>query len=193
MTETLTSRTNPVEHPILDVLVERWSPRAFTGAPIDDGALNAIIEAARWAPSAFNSQPWGFIVARRGSEAFERVVGSLMGFNQAWAHKAGALVVAVADTSDPKNQTYPIYDLGQSVAHLSIQAHAEGLHVHQMAGFSADTISEAFELGDGLRPLTVIAIGDIAPADTLEDETLREREAAPRERKPRGEVIIAEG
>lgn len=190
MTETFTSRTNPVEHPILNVLIERWSPRAFTGEAIPEAALNASLEAARWAPSAFNAQPWRFIVARRGGAAFDKVLASLAGFNRDWAHRSGALIVAVADVSNSQAGMVPEYDLGQSVAHLSVQAHAEGLHVHQMTGFSAEGISESFGLGADLRPTTVLALGEAAPAEVLENEAMREREAAPRVRKPRGEVII---
>ena len=89
MSSTLT-RTAQTEHPVIDVLAERWSPRAFTPAATDEAKLASALEAARWSPSAGNSQPWRFIVARRGSAAFDKIAESLMGFNQAWAPKASA-------------------------------------------------------------------------------------------------------
>src|SRR5690349_10969910 len=137
LTDTVT-RTADTSFPLLPVLAERWSPRAFdTEAVIDDDKLTAALEAARWSPSANNSQPWRFIVARRGSAAFDTIVANLMGFNQMWAGAAGALVVALAEVvdADGNERRWATYDVGQAVAHLSVQAHHDGLHTHQMGGF----------------------------------------------------------
>ena len=171
--------------PILDVLAERWSTRVFDAAtPIDEEALRSALEAARWAPSANNTQPWRFVVARRGGPAHAAIVDALMGFNQSWAPDAAALVVFATTTSvDGKPLGWASYDAGQAAAYFTIQAHASGLHTHQMGGFDREAIARAFGFGDELAAVTVMAVGalgDIASAS----EPLREREQAPRTRLP---------
>lgn len=181
------------DHPILDVLVERWSPRAYDAAvTIDEQKLNNALEAARWAPSAMNVQPWRFIVARRGTATHAAVVESLMGFNQAWAPNASALVVAIAEVRNEAGDEQPwaIYDLGQAMAHFSVQAHAEGLHVHQMAGFDKEAVAKHFGLDDRFLPFTVTAVGDFGDHTAL-PEPLQEREVAPRTRRPIAESLVA--
>lgn len=179
--------------PIHETLASRWSPRSFEATEtIDESLLTAALEAARWAPSAANTQPARFIVARRGSEAFEKVAASLMGFNSVWATNAAVLIVGIAETVDAEGKPRPWaeYDLGQALAHLSFQAHADGLHVHQMGGFVAATISEAFDLPESLKPLTVTALGTLAPAEALPDDTLIARESAPRTRLPLDDLLL---
>ena len=132
-TDTLTNsasaipaKTAETSAPIHPTLAERWSPRSFEAAqPIDEAKLTAALEAARWAPSAANSQPARFIVARRGSDAFATIAASLMGFNAVWAGSASAFVVGVAEVADAdgKPRRWAEYDLGQALAHLSVQAH----------------------------------------------------------------------
>ncbi|MCT9819641.1 nitroreductase family protein [Microbacterium sp. W1N] len=178
--------------PILDVLAERWSTRIFDAtAPIDEAALASALEAARWAPSANNSQPWRFIVARRGSAAHASIVDSLVGFNQSWAADAAALVVFATVTSlEGKPLAWAAYDTGQAAAHFTVQAHASGLHTHQMGGFDRAAIAEEFGFGDELAAVTVMAVGalgDIAAAP----EALRTRELAPRTRRPIGDSLLA--
>ncbi|MGZ0712377.1 nitroreductase family protein (plasmid) [Coraliomargarita sp. W4R53] len=193
MTAVLTSdRFAQTDSPILDVLAERWSPRAFDlAADIDEAKLASALEAARWSPSASNIQPWRFIVARRGTAAHEILVESLMGYNKAWAGDAAVLIIAVAETAteDGTPLAYAAYDLGQAVAYLSVQAHHDGLHVHQMGGFDRDAVSAAFGLAERFAPMTAIALGQIGDAAAL-PEALQEREAAPRVRRPLSESII---
>ncbi|NRD09093.1 nitroreductase family protein [Rathayibacter agropyri] len=188
-------RTATTSAPILDVLAERWSPRSYdTAATVSDETLASLLEAARWSPSAANSQPWRFIVARRGSDEFGRIVATLAGFNGAWAGSAAVLVVALAETVDTEGKARPwaVYDLGQSVAHLSIQAHHEGLHVHQMAGFDKDAVRAAFGVDERFEPMTVAAIGVAAGAEALENEVLRDRETAPRTRLPLNDLVLVQ-
>lgn len=178
--------------PILDTLVERWSPRAFdTDHSLSEGALRSAFEAARWSPSANNTQPWRFIIARRGSESFAKIEAALMGFNQAWAGAASALVVnlAVTQTEDGSPLRWAEYDLGQAVAHLTVQAQSEGLYVHQMGGFEVDKLRESFELDEKLAPVSVMSIGQIGTPDQL-PEPLKEREVAPRERIAVEDLVI---
>ena len=191
MSSTLT-RTAPTEHPVINVLAERWSPRAFDSAtPIDEAKLASALEAARWSPSANNSQPWRFIVARRGSALHDGIHSALMGFNQAWAGNAAVLIVAVAETAteDGTPISHAAYDLGQAVAHLSVQAHHDGLVAHQMSGFVPAQIRELAGLDERFAPTTVIALGDLGDASAL-PEPLQQREVAPRVRRPLDETVL---
>jgi nitroreductase len=178
--------------PIHPVLAERFSPRAFdTSEPIDETKLTAALEAARWSPSAANTQPWRFIVARRGTAQFDTIVANLLGFNQYWALNAGALIVGLTRRVDGegKPMRWAQYDLGQSLAHLSVQAHHDGLHVHQMGGVLGDELRAAFGVGDEYEVLSVTAIGVLGDIEDLPENT-RERELAPRTRLPLGELLI---
>ena len=186
-------RTAVTDHPVMEVLAGRWSPRAYDAtAPLDEQKLSSALEAARWAPSANNVQPWRFIVARRGTAEHAAIVETLVGFNQLWAGDAGALVVAIAEDEDADGNALRTssYDLGQAVAHLSVQAHHDGLHVHQMAGFDRDALRAHFGLEERFRPVTVITLGDLGDAALLPDG-LRERESAPRSRRPLAESVLA--
>lgn len=178
--------------PVLDVLAERYSTRVFDpNAPIDESAFASALEAARWAPSASNHQPWRFIVTRRGTADFEKLASTLVDFNRAWAPHAGALVVVATKTTtdDGRPNAMAQYDAGQAAAHFTVQAHASGLFVRQMSGFSRTGVSDAFELDDDLLPLTVIAVGSPGDPESAPLE-LRQREAVPRSRRPIAESII---
>ncbi|HEU4466366.1 MAG TPA: nitroreductase family protein [Agromyces sp.] len=189
----LASRHADTDAPLITPLVERWSPRAYDpAAELSDDTVRTLLEAARWAPSANNVQPWRFIVARRGTAAFTTIHDALMGFNQAWADSAAALVVNIAEVADEGGAPRPWakYDLGQAVAHMSVQAQHDGLHTHQMGGFDAARLAEAFGLRDGLEVVSITAVGKVGDASAL-PEPLREREVAPRSRKPLDELVIA--
>jgi nitroreductase len=178
--------------PLVPLLDERWSPRSFDPtAEISDRQVDALLEAARWAPSASNKQQRRFIVGRRGTATFDAIVEALMGFNAAWAPNASALIVAIAQVpaGAAAQPSWAEYDLGQAVAHLTVQAHAEGLHTHQMGGVEWDRIVAAFDLTDDLKPLTVTAVGVVDEADKL-NEALAARERAPRTRLPLEELVL---
>ena len=189
------TRTAPISHPevpILDVLAERWSTRVFDAtAEVDEAALASALEAARWAPSASNTQPWRFIVARRGTSEFEAIHDSLVGFNQSWAGTASAFVVTVAETAtlDGKPLNFSTYDSGQAAAHFTVQAHAEGLHTHQMGGFDRAALVSTFGLESRFVPQTVMAVGALGDIEAAE-ESLQAREALPRERRPLAESVL---
>ncbi|OYN89357.1 hypothetical protein CGZ91_10660 [Parenemella sanctibonifatiensis] len=167
-----------IEYPILPVLADRWSPRAYLPVDIDQSKLNSAFEAARWSPSWANNQPWAYVVGRRGSGTFDTIVDTLVDFNQGWASKASALILTIALTHDGDGQPRPtaLYDLGQSVAHFTVQAHAEGLSVRQMGGFHADRARASFGLDDHEQPVSVIAVGTVDPEGP--------RASKPRTRKP---------
>lgn len=179
--------------PISEVIAGRWSPRSFDiTAEVPESKITAALEAARWAASAANTQPWRFIVARRGTPEHAQVVDNLLGFNQKWAVTAAALIANVAETkgSDGAELRWAEYDLGQAVATLALQAHRDGLHVHQMGGFDAEGIKAAFNLDDRYRVVSVTALGVLAPPEALGDEILQAREIAPRERKSLEEIVL---
>jgi len=185
-------RTAATDAPILDVLAERFSTRVFDrNAVIDESALASALEAARWAPSANNTQPWRFIVTRRGTDAFAKVYESLRDFNKAWAGDASVLVVAVALTSteDGSPMHYAQYDTGQAVAHFTVQAHAASLVTHQMGGFDRAAVKAAFDLPDNLAPLTVIAVGTLGSLEQISPEVLA-RESVPRTRRAITESVL---
>ncbi|MEV7694859.1 nitroreductase family protein [Microbacterium sp. NPDC089189] len=186
-------RTAPTEAPILDVLSQRWSTRAYDSVtPIDEDALRGALEAARWSPSAYNNQPWRFIVARRGTATHEKVVATLVEFNQAWAAPAGALVVFVAETArDGREFPSAFYDLGQAAAHFTVQAHANGLYTHQLTGFDPAALAAAFSLDASLTPFSVMAVGAHGTIDDA-PEFARDGETAPRVRRPIAESLLAD-
>lgn len=188
---TVTDRSAITEAPILDVLSERWSTRIFDAeAVIDEAALASALEAARWAPTAANSQSWRVIVGRRGSATHASILGSLMGFNSGWAGDAAALVVFVAETSrDGEPLPWALYDTGQVAAHFTIQAHADGLSTHQMGGFEKDTLIAAFDLAENFTPVTVMAIGNLGDIREASAE-LQARENAPRVRRAVAESVL---
>lgn len=190
---TALTRTAVLDAPILDVLAERWSTRIFDAeAPIDEAALASALEAARWAPSANNTQPWRFVVARRGTPEHATIVDALMGFNQTWAADAAVLVVFAAVASlDGRPLDWAVYDAGQAAAYFTVQAHAAGLHTHQMGGFDRAAIAEAFDFDDALTAVTVMAVGTLGDVASAA-EALREREAAPRTRRPITELLVAD-
>ena len=185
-------RSAATDAPILDVLAERFSTRVFDpNATIDEGALASALEAARWSPSANNTQPWRFLVTRRGSDDFAGVYDTLRDFNKAWAGDAAVLVVAAATTTtdDGSPMHFAQYDTGQAVAHFTVQASAEGLATHQMGGFDRAAVKTAFDLPENITPLTVIAVGAAGSLTDTSDE-VRARESVPRTRLAISEFVL---
>jgi nitroreductase len=177
-------------HPLL---AQRWSARGFdAGHALGDAELSALLEAARWAPSAANTQPWRFVVARRGESVYERLVALLAPGNVLWAPVASALILVAAATQDDEGQPQPWarYDVGQAAAHLTVQATALGLTVHQMGGFDAAGAASEFGLPEGVEPQAVIAVGRLDP-DAVLPEALAAREVAPRSRRPLADLLLA--
>jgi nitroreductase len=178
-------------HPLL---ARRWSPRAFADRAIEEGDLLAMLEAARWAPSSRNEQPWRFIVARRHADPqlFARIRDCLAEGNRVWAADAAVLLVAVSSTRfayKDRPNGHAGHDVGQAMALLTVEAMAHELWVHQMGGFDRDCVRVAFGVPDGFEPITAAAIGHMGdPADL--PSPLDEREAAPRNRRPLSESVF---
>lgn len=188
------SKPAAADAPLHELIRDRWSPRAFSDIPVPAPVIRSLLEAARWAPSSMNAQPWSFVVAGRVSEpqAHERVVATLAPANAVWARRAPLLVIAVARLTHPNGapNRHALYDTGQAVAQLTMQATADGLSVHQMGGFSVAAATELFRIPDGYEPVAVLAIGYRDDPGVLAPE-LREREIAPRSRKPLREFVHA--
>jgi len=184
----------PVDYPVQDVIKNRWSPRAFSDKPVSPDVLRSLFEAARWAPSSNNEQPWAYIVATKDDvENFEKSLGALVEFNANWAKHAPVLAIAVAQLAFAKNNApnrNAQYDVGAASMQLSIEATARGLVVHQMAGFDPETAKEAYEIPHGWEPIAAMAIGYPGDASSL-PEPYQTREKAPRSRKPIREFVMS--
>ena len=192
MTARTTVKSANTAAPLHPILAERWSPRGFdAGHELTAEQMTALLEAARWAPSANNSQPWRFAVALRDTEAFEAILSSLAPRNQAWAQAASGLLVVAAETvnSDGSPSRWATYDTGQAVAHLTVQAEHEGLAVHQMGGFDRDRLKTMLALPAHVTPLVVVAVGRRDETSQL-PEPFASREDAARERRPLTDLLI---
>lgn len=175
---------------ILPLIAQRRSIRAFAPTPVPDEVLMRLLEAARWAPSSRNAQPWHFIVVRRDDvDSHAGVSATLTGRNPLWAPAAPLLLVALARTIDAqgRDNRHAAYDLGQSVAQLVVQASAEGLAVHQMGGFDVDALRSALAVPDSHDPMAILAVGTRGDASALPPE-LQVLEDAPRSRRPLPEI-----
>jgi nitroreductase len=173
--------------PIHELIRRRWSPRAFSELPVEPHKLLSLFEAARWAASASNEQPWAFLVAtQEDPQNYADMLSVLVEFNQAWANKAPVLILTLAHDKfekDGRSNRHAFYDLGQASANLVLQATALGLTAHQMAGFNVEAARERFAVPEGWEPVSVIALGYPGDLDSL-TEKLRQREIAQRQRKP---------
>ena len=188
----MTDRTAVTSVPIHPLLAERWSPRAFDAThELGDVELAALLEAARWAPSSANTQPWRFAVCRRGTSEHAAVVECLTGNNRDWAPTASALLVVAATTlgGDGRPRRWADHDTGQAVAQLTVQARALGLVVHQMGGYEPDRLAAMLSADVEVHPVTVVAVGRHDPSAALPDK-LAEREVAPRTRRPIEELRL---
>jgi len=182
----------PADHSILDLLARRWSPRAFSDRAVDLETLASLFEAARWAPSSGNGQPWSFLVATNDNPAEHARMASVLVPGNAWAHKAPVLALSVAtlDRSPDKPNRHAYHDVGLATENLVVQAHSMGLVIHMMAGFNVDKAREVFEIPARHDPVTMIAIGYPGHPDSLTEE-LRAKDLAPRQRKPIGEFVFS--
>jgi nitroreductase len=181
-----------VMYPILEQIKNRWSGRAFSDTPIPHDKILQIFEAARWAPSSYNAQPWSFIIGKKGDGLFNKMLEALVPSNSLWAENANVLVLAVAEViKDEKENKYAFYDVGQAVAFLSLEAEALEINVHQMGGFDSKKAEAMFEIPSEKKAVCVLALGYRGSIDTLPEE-LQKRESSPQMRKPLGDIIRLE-
>ena len=183
-----------IDHPVHEVIRERWSPRAFSEKAIPAEELRSLFEAARWAPSSSNEQPWAFVVATKDDQAtFTKLLSTLVEANQVWAMHAPVLAIAISElafarTGQPNRNAF--YDTGGAVAHLSTEATARGLFVHQMAGFDPKKAVELFSIPNGWEPIAAFVIGYPGDPESL-PQPLRDRELVPRTRKPLVDFVMS--
>lgn len=181
-------------YPIHDLLQRRWSPRAFSDRMVEPERLLSLWEAARWAPSCFNEQPWSFIAAtKEDPHEYSRLLSCLLEGNVAWARHAPVLMTSVAKKHfdyDGSPNPHAWHDVGQAVTSLTVQATALGLAVHQMAGILPDKIRELYQVPDQYEPVAGIALGYPGNPDSL-PETLRKKELAPRVRRAIYELVFS--
>ena len=181
------------QYPIHDALRRRWSPRAFDDRPIEPENLRSLFEAARWAPSSNNEQPWRFLVAtKENATEYARLFDCLVEGNQKWAHRAPALLLSVAKLQfeDGSTNRHALHDTGMATENLVLQATALGLVAHQMAGFRIDQARTDCKIPAGYEPVAIIAVG--YPGDPAQlSERLRARETQPRVRKPLTAIVYS--
>ena len=183
----------PSAEGVLRVILERWSPRAFADRDVSPSDLKVIFEAARWAPSCFNEQPWRFIVGHRNSETYKKIHDALVPFNQAWAQNAPVLVLSVARTRFTHNDSpnnYAVHDLGAADGFITLQAASMGIATHQMAGFDQARAREAFAIPEVYAIGSVMALGYQGDPSSL-GEHYQGQEQSPRSRKPLSEIVLS--
>lgn len=184
-----------VQASITDLLSHRWSPRAFSERSVEPSKLRSLFEAARWSPSSANEQPWRFIVAtKENTQKYETLLTVLNESNKRWAQRAPVLILGVAQSSYSRNgrpYRHSWYDLGQSVAHLTVEAEALGLAVHQMGGFDSAKAVELLSIPKEYDPVIAIALGYPDRPEIL-PEDLRKREETPRSRQPLESLVFTE-
>ncbi|HXZ19729.1 MAG TPA: nitroreductase family protein [Candidatus Acidoferrales bacterium] len=184
----------PAQFPIDPLLANRWSPRAFADRPVEPAKLRQLFEAARWAASCYNDQPWNYIVATREDPAgFGKMLACLMEGNQAWAKSAPVLAISVARTKfkhDGSVNRHAQHDVGAASACLALEAESLDLAVHQMGGFDANRARHTYHIPADHDPMAAIAIGYPGDPAALPDK-LRERELAPRSRRPISDFVYS--
>lgn len=183
---TSSARPASVSAPIHEIISHRWSPRAFEDRAVELDKVRSLFEAARWAASSYNAQPWFFIVAAKDDpENYKRVLDCFVEFNQGWAMNAPVLAISVARTTfeDGRTNRHALHDVGQAAASLAIEATALGLQVHQMAGIIPEKARQVFGIPEGYEAVAGIALGYPGDPASLPGQ-LKDRELAPRSRKP---------
>jgi len=186
-------KTAEPDHPVHELIAKRWSPYAFSDRDVSDEDLFSLFEAARWAASSYNEQPWSYIVATRAHRnEFERLLSCLVEGNQPWAKAASILALGVATLNFKRNDKpnkAAIHDLGLAAGNLVLEATVRGLSVHQMIGILPDRARELYEIPDGCDAVTAIAIGYAGDSDALPDP-LKERDLAPMQRRPLSRFVF---
>ena len=181
------------DHPILKLLAERWSPYSFEDRPVSEADLRSLFEAARWAASSYNEQPWNYLVAtQENSPEFERLLSCLVEANQAWAKTAPVLVLGVVSLQFARNKQdnrAAVHDLGLAAGNLVVEATARGLSVHQMIGILPDKAREIYQIPEHFEAWTAMAIGYKGDPAKLSD-AMKESDLAPRQRRPLGKFVF---
>ena len=185
-------QANP-DCPIHQLIAQRWSPYAFADLPVSTEDLRSVFEAARWAASSYNEQPWSYIVAvKHDGGAFQTLLSCLVEGNQGWASAAPVLAIGCTNLKFTRNgqpNAAAVHDLGLASANLTIEATARGLFVHQMIGILPDKARDLYRIPEGIQPVTGLAIGYAADPNTL-PEKYQERDLASRGRKTVSQFVF---
>ncbi len=182
----------PVAYPIETLLQRRWSPRAFAPQPVERELLLRLFEAARWAPSSYNEQPWRYVVATQENPERLKEAQSVLSPGNAWATKAPVLICSVAQLTLARNQKpnrHALHDVGAASENFLLQAVALGLFAHQMAGFDVEKARAVFQIPEGYEPAAMIALGYPAPLESLTEDQ-RAYEEKPRVRRSLQEFVF---
>jgi nitroreductase len=185
----------PAVEGVLPVVLSRWSPRSFADREVTPADLKRVFEAARWAASSSNEQPWRFLVGTRNSVTYKKIFSSLVSANQDWASSAPVLILGVANTKFSRNgspNAYALYDLGAAAAILCLEAEFLGLSAHSMAGFDHDAARKSFEIPEDYQLGAAIALGYQGEPAALHNERHLAAEITPRSRKPLNEFVFSE-
>ena len=189
----MTDKKASIDYPIHELLAERWSPYGFEDRPVAQADLRSLFEAARWAASSYNEQPWSFFVAtKENPEEFARLLSCLVEANQEWAKAAPVLVLGVVSlkfSRNNKDNRAAVHDLGLAAGNLVVEATARGLCVHQMIGILPDKAREVYQIPEHYEAWTAMAIGYKADPAKLPD-ALKERDLTPRQRKPLSQFVF---
>ena len=189
----MTDQLSATQYPIEEVLRQRWSPIAFSDQAVEPEKLRSVLEGARWAASSYNEQPWSYIVATQDNpDEFSRLLECLAEGNQVWAKNASVLMLSVAKltfTFNGAENRHAFHDVGAASANLAIEAAAQGLFIHQMAGFDVTRAKETYGIPDGYDPVAAIALGYLGDPQIL-SESMQQRQSAPRTRKPLDQFVF---
>jgi len=186
-----TTKTRQSPCNVNPLILNRWSPRSMTGEELDEDTIMSLFEAARWAPSSYNNQPWRFIYAKRNTLHWNKLFSLLAELNKVWTKNAAVLVVVIARKNFELNETYSIthqFDAGAAWENLALEASSRGLVAHGMQGFDYERAKADLQIPDNFDVMAMIAIGKKGPKDNLPAQ-LQEREY-PNGRKPLAEIIM---
>jgi nitroreductase len=181
------------KYPIHDLIKSRWSPLAFDSRLVESEKIASLLEAARWAASCYNDQPWYFFIATKDNpQEYEKMLSCLVEANQRWAKNAPVLMISAARLYFQRNHNpnrHAFHDVGLAMGNLTLQAQSLGLFVHQMAGFEVEKTQAIYHLREGVEPVAAIAIGYPGDVNQL-PEDLQQRELSPRNRKPLEDFVF---
>jgi len=185
----------PATAGVIPVVLQRWSPRSFSDRAVSANDLKTVFEAARWAASSYNEQPWRFLVGRKGSQTYEKILSVLVELNQMWARTAPVLILGATRTKFAHNgadNPVALYDLGAAAATLCYQATALGLHTHQMAGFDRNRARKVFNVPEEYVFGAAMALGYQGEPSALSVPQMLQQETSPRQRKPLSEIVFSD-
>lgn len=184
----------PTTEPVDDSIRKRWSPRAFADRDVTDEELRILLEAARWAPSSYNEQPWRFLMARRtDADDFQRMLECLKEGNREWARNAPVLMLTAAKLAferTGKDNRHAFHDVGLAMGNLLNQATEMDIYVHQMAGILPDRAQEMYDVPDGYQVVAGVALGYLGEPEQLDDPDRRKAETSERNRRPLEELVF---